>query len=507
MGIFKTTIRNVSTALVAVRIGDSENYVFCLINLPSSTIGRDRRHVVSTLRIGNCQVPADGVIVGVTPTSVHGRNTTCSLPLTVNVLTTDRIVRSSGLRHCLLVNRLDLSNDLRPVGKTLPVTVGTERLKFRNVVMPRRGTRRTTMMGGLGICKTKGVGRIVRFFGNARRLAPALIGAHRRFCSRRDGFSFSFTRMGKRRGIGQTLRMTTSNDRGVLLVNSPNDNGSVLTGHLPSVLPPLSLKRDLRAAGVRSITKGLNGSNKLVSGHPFHTPRRAVSAMTVANKKDFPRPNRVDLTRGKVLCLSRLPRCDHGMLRILHRPLRSEGVAISHVQYGMRCPTDFVLMTSVGPYPYKCCARPAGTYIYDPKRMRGCLGHVSKPLLSHVSLRVRIAPLPFRRVTSSHPNRSDTAVHRHIVHTQRVRRTECTSVPNVCYGTRVGDGLLTHRTHPSSGKLTVLGATVGQLGLSTHTCSHVLGMSHAVTSLRNYRLVRPTRLTRTVKCEGLSERN
>lgn len=506
VGIFKTTIRKVSTALVAVRMGDSHNYVFCLINLPSSTIGRDRRHVVSTLRIGNCGVPAAGVMIGVTPTSVQGRNSTCSLPLTVKLLNTGRAVSSRGFSHCLLVKRLDLSKDVRPVGKTLPVTVGTQRSNFRKLVVPRRGTQRTTMIGRLGICKIDGVERIVRFFGGRHGLRPAIIGAQRRFCTRRDAFRFSFTSIGKRRGIGETLRMTTTNKRGLVVVNTPKDKGSVVTGHLPSVLPPLSLNRDLRAAGVRSMTKGLGHGSSLVARHPFHSPRRAVSRMTVMNKNDFPRPKRVDLTRGKVLFLSRLPRFGEGMLRMLQRPLRSEEVAVSQVGDDVSCPTDFALMTSVGPYPYKCCGRPAGTYMYDPKRMRGCLGGVSNPLLSEVSVRVRVVPMPFSGVSSREEKRSDRAVHRQIVGTQRVRRGHCTRCPNVCYGTRVGDGLLSLFTQPSSGKLALLGGTVSQLGLSTHTCSEVLGMSHAVTSLRKDRRVLSKRLTRTVDCEGLSER-
>lgn len=506
VGIYNTTVRNVSTAVVAVRMGDSENYVFCLINLPSSTIGRDRRHVVSTLRIAKCGVPADGVIVGVTPTSVHGRKSTCSLPLTVNVLTTGRAVSYRGLPRCLVVNRLDLSKDVRPVANTLPVTVGTHRRKFRKLVMPRRGTHRTTIIGGLGICNMAGVQRMVRFFGKGRRLRPAVIDAQRRFCTRRRGFRYSFSSMGKRRGMGHTLRMTTTNKRGLVLINTPNYNGSVVTGHLPSVLPPLSLNRDLRAAGVRSITKGLKHGTSLVSRHPFHSPRRAVSRATVMKKKDFPRPNRVDLTRGNMLFLSRLPRFREKMLRMLHRPLRSHHVAVSQMGYDVSCPTDFALVTSVGPYPYKCCGRPAGTYIYSPKRMRGCLGGVSNPLLSQVSVRVRVIPIPFRRVTDGQPTRPDYRVHGHMVGTQRVRRRHFSGRPNVCYGTRVADGLVSACTRPSDGKLALLGATVRHFGLSTHTCSHVLGMSHAVTSLRKDRRVLPTRLTRTVDCHGLSER-
>lgn len=507
MGICKTTIRNVSTAVMAVRMGDSQNVGFFLINLPSSTIGRDRRHVVSTLRMGKCGFPAYRVMIGVTPTSVHGRKSTCSLPLTVKVLTTARVMSRRGLSHCLVVKRLDLSKDLRPIGKTLSVTVDTHRRNFRNFVLPGRGTQRTTMMGGLGMCNMRGVGRIVRFFGGRHGLRPDVIGAQRRFCRRRDDFPCSFTSIGKRRDMGHTLRMTTSKKRGLVVVNSPKDKGSVVTGYVPDVLPPLSLNRDLRAAGVRSMTKGLKGSDSLVTVQPFHDPRRAVSRMTVMNNNAGPRPKRVDLTRGNLLFLSRLPRFGEDMLRMLHRPLRSERVSVTQTGCDLSCPTDFVLMTDVGPYPYKCCGRPAQTYIYGPKRIRQCLGHVSNPLLSHVSVRVRVIPIPFRGVTRHRRTRDDTDVHRQIVGTQGVRTRHFTGRPNVCYGTRVRTKLLRLCTRPGRTKLGLLQATVAHLGLSTHTCKHVLGMTHAVTSLSGDRRVASVRLTRTVDCEGLSERS
>lgn len=506
IGSCTTTIRNVSTAIIAVRMGYAGNVRFFLMKLPSITIHRDRRHVVSTLRIDNCGFPHGHVIVGVTPTSVQGRNSSCSLPLTVNVLTTTRRLSTSQLNRCVVVKRLSLSNDLGSMGKVLPVTVGTHRRKFGNFVIPGRGTHRTTIIGSLSICNISAVGRIVRFVTKEQSLRPAIIGAHRRFCTQRLRFRTSFSSMHKRRGIGHTLRMTTTKDRGLVLVNPPKDNGSVLTGHLPSVLPPFALRRSLRAAGVRSITNGVKLSASLVARHPFHSPRRAVSGITVINKNTFPRPKRVDLTRGKVLFLSRLPRFGQDILRIVHRPLRSQAVAISHTHLSISCPTGFVLITSVGPYPYKCCGRPSHPYLYSPNTIRGCVGHISNPLLSQVSVRMRIIPIPFRGVSSKHPSRYDRTVHRHIVGTHTVRRGHFTTRRNVCDGTRVASGLLRRCTIPSTTNLSLLGITVRHLGLSTHTCSHVLGISHAVTSLRTSPGVRTHRLTRTVRCQDLSQR-
>ncbi len=503
MGARTTTIRKVTTLRMIIRIGIAPNCRFSLIKLPSDTIGRDRRHVYSIFRCGRVTGPHERVIVGLTPTSIGGRNSTCSLPVTVNVLTTGRIVPTSHLNSCVLVNRLSLSNALHTVGKTLPVTVLTGRLNCGNVVLPRYGTHRTTIIRNLSMCNTAALIRIVSLLDNGPAVRPVIISIRNRFVDDISCDKISFGRIHNRRSIGHTLRITTTNNRGVLVMNPPNTNGDVVDGEFPSVLPPLALDRTLRAAGVRSITKGLRKA-KLVAHHPFHGPRRAVDSATVIKKKACPRPNRVSLTRGKILFLSRLPRFGQSILRILHRPLRSHGVAISHTGVAIRCPTDFVLITSVGPYPYNCCGSPARRYAYPPKTIRHCLSHVSKPLLSHVSVRVRVMPIPFSRLGSGGPLRDDTRVHDHIVTTHGVRDTHFTNINNICYGTRVSSHRVgrCYRLTPSNRQL--LDHTVSGCKLSTHTCSHVLGLTHAVTSLSGSTSVAAARVTRTVGCHGLS---
>lgn len=507
MGACYTTIGKLRIAAMAMRIDLGANMVCRLANLNSRTIGRDHGHVTTTVRCDNCGFPVTSVAVGLTPTGLHGRNDDFSLPLTVNVLNTGDGVPRSRLGRCVVINRLDLSNALRPVGKTLPVTVGTESRRCGNLVMPRRGTQRTTIIGGLRICKVGGLFSIVRFLNSGSSPAPAVMSAHGRFCRGRIRYSCSCTSMGNRRGIGHTLRMTTTNNRGLVVMNPPNSKGSVVTGHLPSVLPPLALSRDLRAARVRSVTNGLTGGMSLVTRHPFETPRRAVSRMTLMNKKASPRPNRVSLTRGNILFYSRLPRFGGAALRILHRPLRSHRVGVDETGCTVSCPYSFVFMTDVGPYPYNCCNSPARRYIYAPKRVRHCVGGVSNPLLSHVSVRYRVDPMPFGSVSGTTPKRPDTEVEREMVETQRVRTREFGSFGKVRYGTRVARHVVRRFTRPARRKVGLLEVTVRGLSLSTHTCGHVLGITHAVTSLTKDRRVRPRRLTRTVKCQALSEKS
>lgn len=494
-------IDNVSNCGIRLRTSVCGNAQrFSVINLPSTTIHRDGSEILDTLGGYKFECPTTRVAIGLTPTSVGGRKPVCSLPVTITVLVLLGRV-GDGVSSYTFVNRLSLSKRIEKVGKILPVMVGTGRYNVGGVCIPGTGTDRNTIISKVRICNVSGVLRLGSCLGRVLRPTPTGPGA--RSPARRQSCVPSFSRMGNRFRIGHTLRVTTTNNRGVLLVNPPNSNGDVLTGQIPSVLPSVDFSRVVRAAGVRSVTKAL-GRSKLVAAQPFHSPRRAMAPMKL-NKKNAKavEPNRISLTGGNILFLSRLPRFSEATLRMLHRPVRSNSVAVSETNRGYACPYSVVIITTVGPYPYKCCNSPAEGYAYSRRGVGHCLGHVSKPLLSHFSVRMRIPTIGFRRLHSTSSTRYSTSVGGETSETERVRHREFGN-DGAAYGTGVGTRRFRGIYMVSGRTRGALGSTFRDLKLATETCSEILGITEAVTSLSRSRVVHSRRILRTIRCHDLS---
>lgn len=473
---------------------------FSVINLPSATIGRDHREIHTTVGGYGFRFPISQVAIGVTPTSVGGRNPLCSLPIFVTLLVTaKRVVK--GVGSYTFVNRLSLSNRVHPYANILPVLLGTHRRGVNSIFVPCTGGARTNIISKVSIFPTGAIFSIVHRLDNRTPVRPYFAPVRGLRASSRF---LSFTSIGKRRSTGETLRVTTTNKRGYVVINPPNAKGSVLTGELPSVLPRVDFRRRLRAAGVCSVTNRLPTKIRLVAEQPFHDPRRAISTRKLANNKRAPHPNRVDLTRGNILFVSRFPRFSHHTGRTLHRPLRSNGIAVIHDTNAISCPSTVAIITTVGPYPYNCFNRPAQRYAYAPTTGGQCHSGVDNPVLSEVSVRVRISPISCRGLSSTRGDRDSTRVEGHIGTTHRVRHHQFRNA-KVDYGTRVAP-TVAHGFYILAGRTSrLLGVDFRGLKLSTETCSGLLHVSHAVTSLRNDRDVRFTRITRTIRCHDLSE--
>ncbi len=505
MGVFSQVgdinLFNVSSCVVRVRTSVSGKLpTFSVIKLPSTTIGRSHSHIHTTVGGYNFGFPVSHVAMGLTPTSEGGRNSVCSLPILLTVLGTDRRL-GTRLYDSITVNRITLSNVMHTMGNILTVTVATGRGNVRGLFIPGRGTIRTTIVTKVGICNIRGVGRLVTRLakrGLVRGRPVAIVGG-------RGILSIpSFSSIGNRLTTGGTVRVTTTKKRGVVLVNPPNTNGDVLTGELPKVVPSVSFSRTVRAAGVRSMTNVLGGARPFISRHPFHSPRRAISMTNITNNNAVPGPNRVSLTRGNILFLSRLPRFHHSIVRTLHRPVRSNGIAVSHITNALACPDGVVLITTVGPYPYNFFNRPAHRYGYSTGTIRGCLSGVSKPVLSHVSLRIRIPPISCDSLGNGIRRRASTMVGREMGGTEGLRTRECGNA-KVGYGTHLAPSVVEGCYVLSSRTDGCLTLSFSQLNVSTHTRSQVLGITHAVTSLSNYRIVRGQRVFSTVDFQDLSQ--
>lgn len=218
--------------------------------------------------------------------------------------------------------------------------------------------------------------------------------------------------------------MTTTKNRGLVVAKPPNAKGAVLTSQLPNVVYPLRSARRLRITSVHSLYNALSRCN-VASIPPFRTPRRATSATSLINNNDnVTTPNTVAHTRHNVLFLSRTPRFDTQTLRALHRPLRSNCITLSHSGKDACCPTTFRLIVTTGPYPYKCCCNANRHYEYQRGSHVECFSHLSNPMLSQMSVRVAIPPIPHVAIRRRPLNRSDTAVHTHIVHTEGTTGSE-----------------------------------------------------------------------------------
>lgn len=502
-GVVDIKLFNVRTCVANIRTSVSNNVPhFSIMKLPSATIDRDHREIHSTVGGGKFSFPPSHVAVGLTPTSVGGRKPVCSLPVLVTVLGSAKRLSYSASDSTFL-KRLSLGNRIHEVGNILPVIVGTRHYNIGRVCVPTPGTTRNTIIHNVAMCPMEGIKRLLSRLANKRGVAPISRSSFGS-CDLPSGLP-SFSSIGNRRRTGETLRITTTNKRGIVVVKPPNSNGDVLTGHVPSVLPSVAFRRSLRAAGVCSMTKILPGKVSLVGTHPFHSPRRAISPTKLSKNNAMPHPNRVSLTRGNMLFLSRLPRFSEASVRILHRPVRSNGVAVTHITTAFSCPYDIVLMYTVGPYPYNCFKRPAEGYAYPGNTPRGCLSEMSNPLLSELSVRVRIPPISFSTLSRGRNSRRySSRVGTEIGGTERVRHHHFGKA-GIAYGTGVSSTLAEGCYVVAATTTGVLQLSFSGLNLSTETCSGILEITEAVTSLSNDSIVSAGRVTRTMRCEDLSQ--
>ena len=146
--------------------------------------------------------------------------------------------------------------------------------------------------------------------------------------------------------------MACAGGHNILLVGPPGSGKSMMAKRLPSILPPLTLRRHWKLPKYTLVAGRLKEERTLMTSRPFRSPHHTISPVgAVGGGSSQPMPGEISLAHNGVLFLDEFPEFSRSVLEVMRQPLEDRCINISRARYSVDYPAGFMLVASMNPCP------------------------------------------------------------------------------------------------------------------------------------------------------------
>src|SRR3954469_12167823 len=195
----------------------------------------------------------------------------------------------------------------------------------------------------------------------------------------------------------------------------------MLAKRIVTILAPLSFEEALECTKIHSISGLLPANAALVTTRPFRSPHHSVSDAGLIGGGSIPKPGEVSLAHHGVLFLDELPEFKREVLEVLRQPLEDREVTISRAKFTVTYPSSFMLVASMNPSPGGYFNDPDSPVTSSPNEMQRYMGKISGPLLDRIDIHIEVTPVPFEKLTETHPAESSILIRERVTKAREIQ--------------------------------------------------------------------------------------
>ncbi len=341
-----------------------------IVGLPAGEVKESRERVRAAIRHSGFDVPADRVLINLSPAAVKKRGAAFDLAIAVALLEASGQLDVPLPSDLLVMGELRLDGSVLPVSGILTALLSARRNRLTHVMLPRGnleeaaffseiravplGSLRELFVDELPWQAPRSLVEVPAAPGGSRPKLKARGSEH----SRRSGPVTSSTLHGTLSPRGEldfrevrgqltakrAVMVAVAGGHHALLLGPPGTGKSMIAQRAPGVSPPLSRERSLEATAIHSLVQP---ASQAVVEAPARAPHQSASLEGLVGGGAAGLPGEISLAHGGLLILDEVLEFGGAVLQGLREPLESGVVRIVRAEYQTWYPARFtLLMTS-----------------------------------------------------------------------------------------------------------------------------------------------------------------
>lgn len=215
---------------------------------------------------------------------------------------------------------------------------------------------------------------------------------------------------------------------------------------------------------------------------PFRSPHHTISEAGLVGGGSTPTPGEISMAHNGVLFLDELPEFNRRTLEVLRQPLEDRVVTISRALNSTTFPADFMLVAALNPCP---CG-----YRTDPRRNCNCtvpqiekyMSKISGPLLDRIDIHIEVPAAGYEELSSNIPGTSSATIRGHVEVARRAQ-AERFRHARILYNAQMSSRMIRQFCKLDQDCVTVMKASVNELGLSARAHDKVLRVARTIADL------------------------
>ncbi len=315
---------------------------FTVVGLPDKAVNEARDRVRAALSAIGMALPAERIIVNLSPADRPKEGSHYDLPIILGLLTAMGVLESDALSAAVVMGELGLDASIRPVQGILPAAffaAGSD----APFICPQASGAEAAWAGGVDIIAAPHLLSLINHLRGTQILSPPEAKMADLPEARLDLADIKGQEMAKR-----ALEIAAAGGHTLLMMGPPGSGKSMLASRLPGILPPLSAAEALEASMIASIAGTLT-EGTLNRARPFRAPHHSASQPALIGGGAKAKPGEVSLAHAGVLFLDELPEFSRPALEAMRQPIESGEAVIARAQAHVTYPAQFQLIAAMNP--------------------------------------------------------------------------------------------------------------------------------------------------------------